>query len=181
MSNIITEKTERLRVHAHIYRLVIVIGGVVILASITGILALLPAYFSLSTEHTNLKAEINVVNDIIANAQNTDTRKEIAQAREELNILAHVLERGGALGEGVDRIISVAPENISIKGFRYVQARAQDTFYVTGSADSRAALQGFVQLLESDSSFSRVSIPVASLAGNEDGVFSIEAVRMNEE
>ena len=88
-----------------------------------------------------------------------------------------ILEKNGAalkINEAMSQVLNKQPAGISLKGFAYQKFQgAASRLMVSGVSKNRGILQGFADSLKKNNLFSKVDLPISTLAPDKDISFSI--------
>lgn len=133
------------------------------------ILALLPAFLSATipllsenvptpSEETKMLFEEN--------------RKEAAQTRATLAVLAPYAVERPSVQKVIQRIYELLPSGVYIERLQY-QMGERGQITITGLSDAREPVNDFRAVLVAEGFFSSVSVPVAALVGALDGRFTM--------
>lgn len=89
-----------------------------------------------------------------------------------------ILEKDKAtlqINESVSQVISEKPEGVFLTGFAYQRPKGfASRLVVSGVSRNREVLQGFADSLKKNSLFSKVDLPISTLAPDKDISFSID-------
>jgi hypothetical protein len=144
-------------------RFIIVIGLTLSAVALVAILALLPAFISISIARAGLASDAAAA----APAEQAEAARTLA--------LTQTLETFVATTSPSTTFIdalALQPQGVSVTSVRY-SAGAAASLILSGTSEGREGVSAYRDALVSDGGFGKVSVPVAALAGTQQGRFSI--------
>lgn len=121
----------------------------------------------------NVKSNLNK-DDNFNQVKNTSLA--IVAANDKLKVFPNEMPATGYVQSVLDRVTGVKDPKIKIKSFRYSVAGKDPNstnVEITGTAPTRKDLLDFKQKLESEKSFSNITLPISSFVRVENIEFSI--------
>lgn len=144
-------------------RFVIVFSLVCIALAVFMLIALIPSFAAL---------EVNTLSSDEVNAQGggvVESVKSMQKSQELLKVLAPVVGATSSPAAAIEKAIVLRPKGVTIDHIRYI---AQSKAIQLGGKATREQLTTYRTALETDGTFSTVSVPVAALVGTS-GQYSI--------
>ncbi len=144
-------------------RLLIVVSLTLSAAALIAILALLPAFISISIARAGLVSEAPA-----------EASLEQGEAARTLALIQTLNTFVGTTSPSVKLLeaLTLRPQGVSISSVRYT-AGAPASLVLSGASARREGVSGYRDVLLSDGRFGKVSVPVAALVGTQEGRFSI--------
>lgn len=174
MANVLTLADKMVYKRIRMLRFVIVLSGVVVLVSMVGIAALIPAFMHAQNVFSDAqlraaltKSEENTTARETLNARSLLLRKQIemlntSYTQQSLSVLYTVLS-----------IAKTHANDIRITRISFGLINGDETLSVAGTARTRDALDSFGRALKKDPATARADIPVSLLADSTGIEFSI--------
>ncbi|MFA6273517.1 MAG: PilN domain-containing protein [Candidatus Paceibacterota bacterium] len=157
--------------------------GVIIVSLMIGGFALFPSYILIQARQTELKVELDSLN----NSQSTSGSEEIYQLLETANRRVDFLSihQGLSLTAAVKEISAYQPVGVIITSLAYhpqenASGRLVAVVSLKGVASNREVIVDFVKNLQTEPTFTGINVPVSSFAKDRDIEFSLTFVQ-NEE
>ena len=135
---------------------------------LVGIIALVPAYLSLTGKLSEVDKKALEYADEASSRESVESA--VAEARVEFERIVPYVSQV-KITDHIEQVFKKRPDAIAITGFSY--DRVKNSMRVEGQADTRPDLVAFVALLEEEVYFSHVQLPIADLAQNIDLIFTI--------
>lgn len=136
-------------------------------------LALAPAYILLAAERASLTQELeSYQTSAEAIAQQTD-RESLAHTRQQLQALRRILAREELPTEVTQAALDARPAGVRITRVSYDAGEHTGTLSISGATSDRTAISAYVAALKQHESFEAVSVPINSLAGSDEGTFTV--------
>ena len=173
MANLLPQK-ERKRFEVEYKLRVLVISLVFLMMTLVfGIVLLLPSYFVSESKGESIGRQSELLQKTIALREEDTSVMSLLSVKQKMNQLTvvqeHVLQT-----ELMQTVIKNIGTDIVMDAFYYTRGTdANGEIKITGKANSRTALLSFSDKLKKESLFSRVDLPVSSLAQDSNIVFSI--------
>lgn len=144
-------------------RFVIVLGLTISASALVAILALLPAFISISIARAGLATE-----------SATEAPEEQAEAARTLALIQTLNAFAGTTSPStaLEASLALRPQRVSVTSVRYASG-APASLILSGVSAEREGVNGYRDALVSDGRFGKVSVPVAALVGTQEGRFSI--------
>lgn len=147
------------------WRAIFVIGCAGMLAALIAILALMPTFIALASARASLDApsqELENAREYQAQARRTQALIDALEP-----IVLSTTSPSTMLADALEFL----PPGVTVSAVTY-QA-AQQTVILTGEAKGRESLNAYRDALEASGRFKEVDIPVAALAGTQEGRFTV--------
>ncbi len=174
MLNLLTESDKQFVRRLYAGRVLIAVFSVSFIASLFGVISLLPPYFLIQSQARAAREQMALVEQSIAAKSDEATNPVLADARRKLTGLSAAVERA-PIHSFFETILSLRIAPVHITGLSYETNAAGGAIHVLGVADAREPLTRFVKILAREGSFSAVDLPVSNLAENADISFSVSA------
>lgn len=144
-------------------RYIIVLGLTLSASAFVAILALLPAFISISIARAGLTAE-----------STHEAPTEQVEAARTLALIQTLSAFAGTTSPAtvVPSVLALRSPGISVTSIRYTSG-APASLILSGTSAAREGVSGYRDALVSDGRFGKVSVPVAALVGTQEGRFSI--------
>lgn len=147
----------------HRARFIIVLSLMLISLALFFGIALIPSFAAL---------EINTLSPDEVNAQGSsaaDSMKDMLRSQALLNAVAPVISSTSSPSSAITKAIAVRPSGVTISQIRYISASRSIQL---GGKATREQLTAYRTALETEGTFTSVSVPVAALVGSS-GQFSV--------
>lgn len=144
-------------------RFIIVFSLVLIALAVFMLIALIPSFAAL---------EVNTLSSDEVNAQGSgvvESVKTMQKSQELLKVVAPVVSATSSPAAAIEKAIALRPKGVTIDHIRYI---SQSKAIQLGGKATREQLTAYRAALETDGTFSSVSVPVAALVGTS-GQYSI--------
>ena len=173
MANLLPQK-ERKRFEWEYKSRLLTIALLFLMSTIAlGIILLLPSYFVSKSKGESISRQSELLKKTISLRESDTSVMSLLATKQKINQLVEV-QKQVLQTEIIQTIIQNTDENITIDAFYYTQETGSGgEIRITGKADSRTALLSFSDSLKKENLFSRVDLPVSSLARDSDITFSI--------
>lgn len=144
-------------------RLIMVLGLTLSAAAVVAILALLPAFMSISIARAGLASE-----------SGSEAPTEQAEAARTLALVKTLEAFAGTTSPSavVPEVLALRPQGVVVTSVRY-SSGVPASLVISGLSAQREGVSGYRDALVADGRFGKVSVPVAALVGTQDGRFSI--------
>jgi hypothetical protein len=144
-------------------RLLIALSLVLLCAAALSAFAMAPSYIALS-----ISPEVSAP---FSSGDDTD-RSAIAQSQILLKTLSPLFAATTTPTDAIEAALSQRPQGVLVTHITYT-ASTPGSLIIAGSAPSPEAINAYQEALQADPHFSSATVPVADLAGAENGNFSI--------
>jgi hypothetical protein len=163
MSNVLPLPAQKTLWAMHRARFLIVLSLALIALAILALVALIPSFVAL---------EANTLSEEELTAQGSSAaehQKSMTKSQQLLTAVVPIITSTSTPAAAIERALSLKPKGTTIQRIRYIAS--SKTIQLAGSG-TRDALTTYRTALETDGTFTSVSVPVAALVGS-NGQFSI--------
>jgi len=138
-----------------------------------GTVFLLPSYFVSQSKGESIGLQSELLQKTITLRESDVSVTSLLATKQKINQLVLVQEQV-LQTELLQKVVGSADNNIALDGFYYNRGEnSEGEMKITGRAHSRSTLLSFSERLKKESLFSRVDLPVSSLAKDSNIIFSI--------
>jgi hypothetical protein len=153
-------------------RVVIVCLGLVIAAMLSGAILTVPTFVATNSQRQSMAEDKARVQAGIGSERDAQVTAEVRAIKAQLAILSARAESKTVVSV-LERVLAQPRSGISITGLSLRRDAEKGTIVVQGVANTRSDLVAFSKGLQGEPSFSRVDLPVSSLAKGTDISFTI--------
>lgn len=152
-------------------RLVTIFLASFLVLVITGLALLVPTYLEAKGKLSDANLRKQQLENLIKDKSDENLSKAIKDLKQ--NLVAASLEDRSLLGV-MKEIIDVKPATLSIISLNYAYSlEGNSTIEISGIAPTRKTLTDFVRLLEKNSKFKQVNLPISNLAKDSEIDFEL--------
>ena len=165
MANVLPPQEKKNRERDVDARFITVGAGVVAAGALIAMLALLPAFISIHIARSALAPEENRA------AASKDDQTKASRAQAMTAALSPLVAATSSPTSALSAALFLRPSGISITSIAYTKGEPSKII-LTGTSKSREAINRFRDVLEKDSHFTGIAIPVSALVGTQEGKFT---------
>ncbi|HWO07694.1 MAG TPA: PilN domain-containing protein [Candidatus Paceibacterota bacterium] len=166
MSNVLTGEAKKNLDRRMRARFVFIGASIVSLAALVAALALAPAFVSVQIAQASLHAP-----SLEETRAAQDDQEKVARAQSLVTALGPLTHASSSVSDALALALELQPRSISITALTYQAATHQ--IVLSGTSQSREAVNEFRDALREAGAFTDVSVPVAALVGAQEGRFTI--------
>lgn len=173
MANLLPQKERKRFEWEYRFRLLTILLLFLMATIVLGTVLLLPSYFVSQSKGESIGRQSELLKKTITLREGDVSVASLLATKQKINQLVDV-QNQILQTEIIQTIIQNIDTDITVDAFYYTQGMGSDgEMKITGKADSRTALLSFSDRLKKESLFTRVDLPVSSLARDSDIIFSI--------
>lgn len=170
--NLLPIKDARRVTGEHRRRVAIVFMLLLMCSAVVALLFIIPSFIVVWSGASGFDDQLEATKTLVDLQRKQGGGSEVIELSERSVLLEEALSRRSATSILQD-IAPRVPEGVSVRQFSYSLGEGDISVSVLGTAATRAALIAFGDALRQSSLFSRVDVPVSSLAKNEDIEFTL--------
>lgn len=177
MRNLLSQKDKKILQNEYKLRVSIVVATFLFFTILAGGGELLPSYFISESKERAMKERADIIKESVAKRQKDTSTTILLETKEKLKLLSFDFDENNvSLRTIFETIIDNKPSGVDINGIFYDKSQTgkKTGVLITGEADSRGPLLEFKKLLEIESLFTDVILPVSNFASASDIKFSIK-------
>ena len=174
MANLLpTKEQEKIKKEYHL-RLLVLSFLIVLALSAWAAVLLFPSYLQ-SREWEAIQAgRLETLKNFTALLKEYDTAGIIKSANMEIGFILEKDRAALKINESISQVLNKQPAGVSLSGFAYQSpAGGAARLTISGVSGNREILQGFADSLKKVGLFSKVDLPISTLAPDRDISFSI--------
>lgn len=139
---------------------------------VVSIFFLLPSYMLVRSEKTAVIDETNILEQAMVDSKEAEARLYVSLAKSKISYAKDAINKKQFI-EALARVMANDRSSIDITAITFERGETSNHITISGTADTRDELLSFKKVLESETFFSFVDLPVSNLAKNRDIDFSI--------
>lgn len=163
MLNLLPKEQKKILKHEYEIRLLSVIFIMVTILGIFATLLILPSYFFSSSKETLVEKSLEDFNRNNPETKVDDLNKINADINSKLKVLDTKWPNDILVDETFKDLLSLVPKGITLTQFLYNENSDNNkVFEIHGQASSREVLQDFKTILENDTRFKDLNLPISN-------------------
>lgn len=170
--NLLPIKDARRVMWEHRRRVAIVFMLLVMCSAVVALLFIVPSFIVVWSGASDFDDQLEATRTLVDLQRKQSGGSEVVELSERSALLEEALVRRTATSI-LEDVAPRIPEGVSVWQFTYSLGGEEVSVSILGTATTRAALIAFGDALRQSSLFSRVDVPVSSLARNEDIEFTL--------
>ena len=176
MSNILPQELITTRNRQALVRALLVASIAAVFISCVVVLAVLPAYIDARVERIAREEGLQALggNPSGAAAKGRTERETLDVARRRAESLEHIGKKQ-RVADAIALAVESRQSGVTVKSFNYVRKMNEGTLEIAGTVSDRLILKEYTDRLKGKDPFSKVAVPIGSLAKVEGGLFSLTA------
>ena len=173
MLNLLPKEDKKVAQTEYRRRLWSVILMMVFIMLVSGVLVLVPSLIKVESRIKKATSDFDILSKKPAANDYRDLENIIKGTKVEIDVLIKQNAAHSEVADKIKRVLKNRPWGIRIENIAWLKDEKEEEMVISGRASNRDLLNKYFKVLSSDSSFSKVSLPISDFAKSEDAQFSI--------
>lgn len=137
------------------------------------IVLLLPSLVKINFNINQAGGSLEVLNSKAALGDYQDSANIVKQTKSEIDFLNKAISNQTQVADKIIRVLKNKPAGIKVENITWLNSNNGRKLILGGKSSSRDILNQYYNMLNSDSFFAKVALPISDLAKSSGGQFSI--------